>query len=140
MDTSSEGVAAAPPEGVPDVLDGGAVVEGEAVERAGDAAEHVLRLHHARAAAVAVHRPGGHGEDPRGVQPVRALAAAVHLPVLEAPQRPRRQQVRRQRVHRDIMICGRPCRIHRQDMKQLLFFELDMQERTRRIAGQSSHE
>jgi hypothetical protein len=25
-------------------------------------------------------------------------------------------------------------------MKQLLFFELDMQERTRRIAGQSSHE
>lgn len=79
MGTSSDGVAAAPPECVAHVLHGGPVVEGEAVQGAGDAVENVLRLHHARAAAVVVHRPVGNGEDPRWVQPERALAAAVHL-------------------------------------------------------------
>jgi hypothetical protein len=73
-------VAASPPQRVAHVLDGGAVVEGEAVERAGHAVEHVQRLHHARPAAVVVHGVGRHEDHPPRVQPVRALlAAAVHL-------------------------------------------------------------
>ena len=72
-------MAAAPPERVAHVLHGGPVVEGEAVQGAGHTVEHVLRLHHARAAAVVVHRPDGNGDDSRWVQPVCGLAAAVHL-------------------------------------------------------------
>lgn len=54
-------------------------MEPEAVQRAGHAVEHVLRLHHARPAAVVVHRAHRHADDPRWVQPVRVLAAVVHL-------------------------------------------------------------
>lgn len=90
MGTSSGGVAAAPPECVAHVLHGGPVVEGEAVQGAGHAVEHVLRLHHARAAAVVVHRADGNGDDSRWVQPVRALAAAVHLHAAACRMRLRR--------------------------------------------------